>query len=591
MSEEEEQAPATAQQQQQGNVNNNQDAAADGAADNAAGTGGDDDAEGTNSSSNDRDEFGEVYIDNKKFFDGLQEAGKQLTEKEIRERQNNPTKKKRMHITKGDKCYKDTYEFAKCLDTHYRSIPEILPKVRKNESAAIHMIGEHLLELRQTTNRADMHKVVTDGIQLGFANGDDYKDKDILSFLPQKTWVDWIVSKWANNESDVKQSTADDMVRAVGIMFMEDMREYIPYLLTEHDPCANSVDGTRGRRLSIDEWSSKRKLAKRHLHTKFIDLDCEVTLHNLWGSDDARERIDGRLGDGAYDNLNINPNNPERIQIAFTEDEVLHHFTAAILAYNGMMRSYKMNTGGGSGDSLDVVLWNEREPLEVVGYTTNRQELEVYLTAIHLWDKEYGFPLTVVKEKGIDDGIDDDDADYGNNNGDDWDVRTTSTPGTARSKHGKDQLQLQSILRQQKKSQKEDRKEFMNEMVAVMKEGLKSAEGEGESTVDKQAKLQEAIARTEQQLETAKVDFKAMKKKRKKEQEMSQDSPSNKKLQKRFNEATAGAKLAAKKVRTFELTLESQLDELHKLSSAAGNDDKSDDGFDLSDVSDDSDDE
>ena len=541
--------------------------------------------------SNDPVDFTPVYIDDKRFFEGLQDDGKQLTLEEI-----NTGAKRRGCIMHGQSYYKQMYDFSKELYNHYKTQETILPKLRKNDSKATHMIGQKLIEMRQTTTRADIHKVVTDGTQLEFSKSNEYASKSSLSFLSQKTWVEWVISKWATTASDEKKTTPDDMVRAVGIMFMEDMREYIPYLLTVNDPCSNSNNG-RGRRQSLDGWTSKRNLAIRNLHTRFIDLDCVVVLNDAWNSDEARKRIDERLGNGAYDNLNINPNNPQRIKVAFTDKEVLHHFSLAILAYNNMMKSYKMETGGGSGDPLLVVAWQEREPLDVVGYTTNKEADEVYLTPIHLWDKAYDFPLTVVKESGVSDGmgIDDDDIDYGNHQGEeDWDVSTVATgatnlatPGTTKTKR-KDTLQLQSILRQQSKIQKAEREDFVSKMVAAIKDGLKDGEGEEDSKVDKQAKLQEAIAMSKDQLEKSKADLRILKRKRMKEKELSCDSPSNERLKKRFLKADGEAKLAAKEVKTFQLTLESQVEQLRKLSSKGNGDDKDDD-IDLSDVSDEGD--
>eukprot|EP00586_Coscinodiscus_wailesii_P023371 CAMPEP_0172520132 /NCGR_PEP_ID=MMETSP1066-20121228/291824_1 /TAXON_ID=671091 /ORGANISM="Coscinodiscus wailesii, Strain CCMP2513" /LENGTH=190 /DNA_ID=CAMNT_0013302839 /DNA_START=272 /DNA_END=844 /DNA_ORIENTATION=- len=114
-----------------------------------------------NSSSNDAVDFASVYIDEKSFFNGLQDEGKQLTPDEIK----NETKK-RGCIMHGQSYYKRMFDFSKQLYTHYKTQPDILPKLWKNDSKATHMIGQKLLEMRQTTTRADIHKVVTDGNQL-----------------------------------------------------------------------------------------------------------------------------------------------------------------------------------------------------------------------------------------------------------------------------------------------------------------------------------------------------------------------------------------------------------------------------------------
>ena len=534
-----------------------------------------------NSSSTDPVNFAAVYIDENKFFAGLQDDGKQLTADEIAK-----NTKKRGCIMHGQMFYKSTFEFSKELYNHYKTQPDILPKLGKNDSKVMHTIGKKILEMKQTTTRADIHTVVTDGNQLELSKSDEYTGKTTLSFLPQKTWVEWVISRWATNESDEKKTEVDDMLRAVGIMFQEDMREFIQYLLSVNDPGSNSNE-RRGRRQVLDEWTAKRNLAKRNLHTRFIDIDCVVEFNVEWKSEDARERIDKRLGDGFYDSLNINPNNPERIKIAFTEKEVLNHFSEGVRAYNQMMVNYQMNTGGGNGDPLLVVAWEEREPLDIVGYATNKEE-DVYLTNIHLWDKAYEFPLTVVKGKGVPEGVgvDDDDIDYGNSQGDEWDISTVATngsnvatPATAKSKSN---VGLQSILRQQSRTQQAEREKMVTKMVAAIKDGLKEGGGEGESKVDMQTKLQGAIKMSKEQLKQSVGVFTKLKRKRKTLKEMVHDSPSNEKLKKKLFATEAAAKRAGTEVQAFQATLDSQVDQLNKLS-AAENGNKADD-IDLSDV-------
>ena len=294
-----------------------------------------------------------------------------------------------------------------------------------------------------------------------------------------------------------------------------------------------------------------------------------------------------RLGDGFYDSLNINPNNPERIKIAFTEKEVLNHFSEAVRAYNHMMTSYQKNTGGGNGDPPLVVAWEEREPLDIVGYATNKAE-DVYLTNIHLWDKAYEFPLTVVKGKGVPDGvgIDDDDIDYGNSQSDEWDLSTVATsgsniatPGTAKSTRN---TGLQSILRQQSRTQQAEREKMVTKMVDAIKDGLKEGGGGEESTVDKQTKLQGAIKMTKEQLKESEGEFTKLKKKRKEIKEMVHDSPSNEKLKKKLRATEAAAMRAGTEVQTFQATLDSQVDQLNKLSAAENGNEA--DAIDLSDV-------
>ena len=55
------------------------------------------------------------------------------------------------------------------------------------------------------------------------------------------------------------------------------------------------------------------------------------------------------------------------------------------------MNEYMKRTGGGDGDPAVVTSWKERYPIKFGNYTKTSQS--IYLTIIHMWDKQYDFSL------------------------------------------------------------------------------------------------------------------------------------------------------------------------------------------------------
>ena len=65
------------------------------------------------------------------------------------------------------------------------------------------------------------------------------------------------------------------------------------------------------------------------------------------------------------------------------------------------MEQYTKGTGGGPGDDANYVCWKDRDPSRLAGYSD--QPSRIYLTVIHMWDRDYAFPLVVSKEPMPDD--------------------------------------------------------------------------------------------------------------------------------------------------------------------------------------------
>ena len=114
---------------------------------------------------------------------------------------------------------------------------------------------------------------------------------------------------------DQKRAAESDRIRAIGILFLEQMREWIPYLLSVKDPSG---------RLELDAWSGKRRRGQHLQHSLYIDAEVEVLLPQEWLMESAREKVDIHFGTvGVYDSLAYNPNDPTRIDLPWTEKEVI----------------------------------------------------------------------------------------------------------------------------------------------------------------------------------------------------------------------------------------------------------------------------
>jgi len=173
--------------------------------------------------------------------------------------------------------------------------------------------------------------------------------------------------------------TDDDRLRAVGIMFREEMRPLIGTILSKHPR----------NRSEVDEWTGQRNLAFHHHHQLFIDRDVLVHMPEIWSSNRAKEKVDEFLGEGTCDSLSFNPNNHERIPIAWTKKDTQAILTTTLAAYTKSMVNYTKHTGGGeyATDALGSIVY----------FLFSRQN--VHLSVVHIWDKQFSFPLADVTDE------------------------------------------------------------------------------------------------------------------------------------------------------------------------------------------------
>jgi hypothetical protein len=122
-----------------------------------------------------------------------------------------------------------------------------------------------------------------------------------------------------------------------------------------------------------------------------------------------KETINMKYGPDAWDSYNdlLNPNKLDRISLPFTTDHMKSMVDMTILEYNQVMVDYQKNTGGGDGNEAAFTTWDCREDLTFLNYDHKVKD-NVYLTIIHMLDKEYQFLLTVVNDTLSDEAIFDD---------------------------------------------------------------------------------------------------------------------------------------------------------------------------------------
>ena len=135
-----------------------------------------------------------------------------------------------------------------------------------------------------------------------------------------------------------------------------------------------------------------------------------VTIPMKWWHDDAKSNIDGFLGEGTYnEHGHFDANNQARIASLWTVRDTTAIFNKLDKEYHAAMDKYTMGTGGGPGADENYIAWQQRDEFHVVQYTY--QPSNIYLTIVHTWDEQFGFPFVSVKvplplDCAIDAGID-----------------------------------------------------------------------------------------------------------------------------------------------------------------------------------------
>ena len=102
-----------------------------------------------------------------------------------------------------------------------------------------------------------------------FVLKEEYKDMKSFYFLDQGHVLKYFLEMWSTSLlKEQMKSTTSNSLRVIGLLFQEDSREYIPYILSATD---------RQKRLNLDEWTGKRNTCYHQLLIRFIDPEYVVT--------------------------------------------------------------------------------------------------------------------------------------------------------------------------------------------------------------------------------------------------------------------------------------------------------------------------
>ena len=80
--------------------------------------------------------------------------------------------------------------------------------------------------------------------------------------------------------------TDSDKLRVTGIMFLEGMRDFIPYLLK---------NGDKSKRLTLDEWNGKKRRVYVMFTQQFCDPDVKVSLPSKRFDEITKQRLMRKL--------------------------------------------------------------------------------------------------------------------------------------------------------------------------------------------------------------------------------------------------------------------------------------------------------
>jgi hypothetical protein len=141
----------------------------------------------------------------------------------------------------------------------------------------------------------------------------------------------------------------------------------------------------------------RRNAGLQLLHANFIDKTMAVAIPPKWFEDETKEKIDEFMGEGTYnEHGGFDPNNQTRIALPWTVKETTAIFNKLDKEYHATMDKYTMGTGGGPGDDANFAAWQQRDECNVVRYTN--QPAHIYLSVVHSWDKQFGFPFVSFKD-------------------------------------------------------------------------------------------------------------------------------------------------------------------------------------------------
>ena len=293
-----------------------------------------------------------------------------------------------------------------------------------------------------------------------------------------------------------------------------------------------------------------------------------VTIPQVWYSEQAKELIDQEAGEGTYASFSFNANNPQRMSIAWTAKDVESIMSKCITDYNKLMMLYTLGTGGGRGDAVAYSVWNAREELQIGTYASKQNTCsKVWLTIVHLWDKYYSWPFTVMKGN-VPPGTGVDEGGTGDNAGPTAVYTTPPRGGSGISKVATETRALMDAMA----ANSTKNNEAMANMTSQFLEGLNTqlhpegVHGAAKSQTEKQIEIQQAIEYTSSQLQlfSDKKERLGQEKRKLKEEELESRGSSPGRVQ-RYKKLKMNLKQTDNLIEEYEDTLDSHIAVLAKV--------------------------
>jgi hypothetical protein len=347
-----------------------------------------------------------LYIPPNEFFNLLQDEGVDVTDKQRAEIDEKLKQKKTKNIARSVlynyKLHREIYKLALQLykkwheakDDHFTDLP-------KNETNAVHMIGKYILEKRQLVPKAQYstYCLANDGVDNpNVASAQDQivfaRELDSAYLLTQASVLKHFKCKWGQSLADIMKPTINDKARVSLLLYSDDLREYVPDMLsrTKSAPAGSSNDNNRP---NLDAANGRKKRGMLLLFNAFKDTDVVAKLPVGWS--EAREHIDSKMGEGVYAEYGqFDPNDASRIALPWTEKSVKVIFKCFLTDFNAAAVKWTQGTGGGAGAPEDFVVWQTRDPLDFRTYP--KQQSNLYLTPVYMYDKSFGFILVEPKD-------------------------------------------------------------------------------------------------------------------------------------------------------------------------------------------------
>lgn len=222
------------------------------------------------------------------------------------------------------------------------------------------------------TLRRDISEV-THPIHWKFVKNETNMDKAFF-LVNQKVFLRKAVGVWGTTcEKAMKMCTKDDQVRLAGILLMQSFRDRLDVI----------QDNRKSREVLDNRADMNKKACFEAAADAFRDESLTILHPDNWNEAVTKH------GDG----LDIEPNNPERIHLPWTGEDMQVIHSAFMKKYKATMKNWTKGTGGGPGAPEDYCNWETRDAAEYYKGYAERVGAGMEMTWIYMSDVKCGLPL------------------------------------------------------------------------------------------------------------------------------------------------------------------------------------------------------